>query len=190
MWCTHSSQCCDVVRRVLNVGACCGLAGGAVRVGRRFLSLPVAACRVQADRDISLSDARAALSETGRTTDQLRSELVRRLLRQCVVWCVVAADGGSCWVYQAAREVLLGDSRRTASQLQSSLVRHGPLSVAVTMPPLVMGTCVAHCRCITLHHGVLRVCVSPWSPAVMHVAGRRRVQLVPCMLCLCLCLLF
>jgi hypothetical protein len=41
-----------------------------------------------------------------------------------VFWCVVAANGGSCWVYQAAREVLLGDSRRTASQLQSSLVRH------------------------------------------------------------------
>jgi hypothetical protein len=80
------------------------------------------------DRDAALdvarkeiSDARTALSEAGRTTDQLRSELVRRLRRRCVFSCVVAANGGSCWVYQAAREVLLSDSRRTASQL---LVRH------------------------------------------------------------------
>jgi hypothetical protein len=149
------------------------------------LSLHVAACRVQADRDVSLSDARTALSEAGRTTDQLRSELVRRLLCWCIFWCVVAANGGSCWVYQAAREVLLGDSRRTASQLQSSLVRHCPLLVAVTMLLLVMGTCVAHCRCMPLHHRVLRVsvCRSSWSPAVMRIAGRPAVLCSWCRAC-------
>jgi hypothetical protein len=35
--------------------------------------------------------------------------------------------------YQADREVLLGDSRRTASQLQSSLVRHRPLPLDVPL---------------------------------------------------------
>ncbi len=54
------------------------------------------------------------------------------------------------------------------------------------MPPLVMGTCVAHCRCITLHHFVLRVCRSPWSSAAMHVAGRPGVLCSWCRAC-CVC---
>jgi hypothetical protein len=113
------------------------------------------------------------------------------LLAVPCVLVVIVIKRGSCWVYQAAREVLLGDSRRTASQLQSSLVRHCPLSVAVTMLPLVMGICVAHCRCIALQYRVLRVsvCHSQWSPAVMHVAGRPGVLCSGCCAC-CVCVCF
>jgi hypothetical protein len=38
-------------------------------------------------------------------------------------------------------------------------------SVAVTIPPLVMGTCVAHYQCIPLHHCMLCGCRSPWAPS-------------------------